>query len=195
MLGSASTFDPASSETLCPNPRPPRVAVGHRALVAVESGTGSYDLYHSQWGGAALADPNASRESVVRDAVESGTELGTDRPVKGVLAALDPREYEALLVRRRDGVVEPYLVVWGGFVVAENGSAVDESATDPMALVPVTDAAAARRVRRAVRETKDALGDLIDGGAVRPTFALGILRARVRTHPDVPETTLWIDPT
>jgi len=169
--------------------------VGHRALVAVEGSDSRYALYRSQWGAQSLVAASRGDDSgssslvgIVADAVVDGRRIARDCAVRAVLDALDPYSDEALLVARRAGTVEPFIVVPLGLVL-RNGTVGGDRAA---ALVPVRDRASARRLLAAVASTRASLGAAVDAGALSASAALSALRASVACHPDAPPETLWL---
>lgn len=154
--------------------------MGHRALVVVE--TDGFDCYRSQWGGLASLDPAAVVESVA-----DGTPLERGVSAAGVLALLDPRADEALLVRSGDGTVR-YLVRWLGVPAAGTDG------DGPVVLAPVSDPGTAARLDCALRTLKGVLGDAVDAGLLGPRGAVAYLATVLAGHPDLPDGTLWLAP-
>lgn len=146
--------------------------MGHRALVAVAGSDGRYACYRSQWGALAVEGPG-SLVTAVADAVMDGRLVARDCTVAAVCDAVDPRSDEALLVASGDAV-EPLLVVWLGLVLRD-GVVGDDAA----ALVPVADAASARRFRGSLLAWRESLGVTVDDGSLSPAVALAVFRAGV----------------
>lgn len=161
--------------------------MGHRALVAVEGSDGRYACYRSQWGGLAVEETAGRLVSAVAEAVIDGRPVARDCRVAGVCDAVAPRTDEALFVASRDGDVEAFLVVWIG-LVCRSGIVDDGRAA---ALVPVTDAAWARRVRRSLLVRRNALGAAVDDGPLSPALALATLRASV-AQKAAPTRPVWL---
>jgi len=153
--------------------------VGHRALVAVERDDGRFDCYRSQWGGRVAVD--ADPTTVVERTVAANPPLATAVPVTRVIALLDSRTDEALVVRSGEETT-PYLVRWLG--VPTTGG----DGPGPTVLVPVEDPATADRLDCTLRTAKGILGDAVDAGLVSRRLAVGYLVTLVARHPDVPES-------
>ncbi|WP_123532956.1 DUF6735 family protein [Halosimplex salinum] len=174
--------------------------MGARTLVAVERPNGRYDCYHSQWGGQHLDRlVGLLRVDGLPPTLADAGPVETAVPADRVLALLDPREYEALVVD--GGSVEAYLVCWLGVEPLQHTGRADTAGTPAdeatafvrdAALVPWTDAATATRLRRFLRTAKDVLGDAVDAGLLSAPAATASLRIRLAGHPDVPADTLWL---
>lgn len=167
--------------------------MGERALVAVERPDGRYDLRHSQWGGAAtrlraVLGSDDEVEAVLRTA----TPVLSDVAAPVVADYLDPREYELLYVVGDSVTV--YLVCRLGTETAgrERDGTPESVVRNAAALVPLTDATTATRLRRFLRPSKAVLADAVDAGLLPQWAAIRYLGAALSGRPDVPEETMWL---
>jgi hypothetical protein len=153
--------------------------VGHRALHAVPTAAGRYDCYRTRWDGLAVFE----HPDRVPDPRDSHTPVAEGVDATGVLALLEPTD-EALFVH---GERMAYLVcrldVPAGRVATANTAV-------PMALVAVTDGAAADRLDAELQAVKAVLGDAVDAGLVPRAVAEGYLRIFLARHPDAREV-IW----
>jgi hypothetical protein len=162
--------------------------VGHRALVAVERESGTFDCYRSHWDGTRFGQ---GADAVASSAVDGAGPLATSVSASRVLAHLDPRADEALLVRSSSRT-DAYLVRWLGVPSA----AVD--GRGPTVLAPVERFGAAElswdRLDCAIRTAKANLGDAVDAGLIPHSMAVGYLTAFVARHADLPAGAVWLAP-
>ncbi|WP_135819921.1 DUF6735 family protein [Halostella litorea] len=173
--------------------------MAHRALVAYERPDGDYDLHRSRWGGADLSlarritartpfgGPGAAwtgrsptppaelpPEAGSRPVETRPTAVGLD--FDDVVAAVNPREHEALFVVAPDYDVTAYLPLWFGLP----GVAPDVTAGALVAADPDGGPYGGPRLRRWFRATKGVVADLTARGALTRDEAVAYLADRVQ---------------
>lgn len=152
--------------------------MSHHALVAVREG----DAYRVARSRRPVEDLAGARHRTGRGARNSeppGTPVASG-DATAVLAALDPRRDEWLLVR--DGPATPRLFA---VLLLVPLTWREEGPGAAAVLVPVPDVPTGRRLRRWLRATKAVLADAVDAGLLDHALAVGYLRHRVARHPDV----------
>lgn len=165
---------------------PDRVAVGHRALVALERTDGRYDLYHSQWGAAdwKLApatwwhgSAGSAADGPSARALAESDPRATDCPFDEIVAEhLDFQQYEVLFGVGRSRTVRPYLVCWFGFPTTVRR---DPTHGALVAIDPASPETDGEYHRGLFEGTKAIVATLVERETVTPAQGQALLRDRV----------------